>query len=70
MWPLAWWWLLLAASLANAWPFAWYQHVPFVDYPSHRFKANIIRHYHEPALKYSEHFQINFPLRRTSSANT
>jgi len=47
------------ASLANAWPFLLHQYVPFMDHPSHLFKANVIRHFSDPQLRYFESFQIN-----------
>jgi hypothetical protein len=51
--------VFVTVSLLNAWPFVWYKYVPFVDHPSHLLKANIIRHFNNSTLNYSDNFKIN-----------
>jgi len=51
--------IFVIVSLANAWPFAAYDYVPFIDHPSHLLKANVLRHFKNPGLRYFENFKIN-----------
>jgi hypothetical protein len=45
--------------LANISPFIIYRYVPTMDYPSHLFKASVIRNIKNADLKHFENFQIN-----------
>jgi len=53
------WLLFLFISLINAFPIFYFRYIPFQDHPSHLLKANIIRHYRDPELRYFENFEIN-----------